>query len=134
MKFYVWCDSDCENATEDLEEARRWEKEFLDEGRDAYIVDIDNIVVDETYNNSMRLLRPDKAIHVGLVVVTLLGEEDLDSEGNERFTDPGSIGRIVDLNNNDVWDLVFDFNGAWVCPTEAELRDSTQYTLYVKET
>jgi hypothetical protein len=45
MHYYVWCDDDCANKTDDLDEARRWAKEFLDAGRDAYIVDEDNEIV-----------------------------------------------------------------------------------------
>lgn len=49
MKYYVWVEGSCDNVTEDLEEARRWEKDFLDAGReDVYIADIDNNVIDET--------------------------------------------------------------------------------------
>lgn len=49
MNYYVWCDESCDNVTKDLEEARRWEKEFLDERRDAYITDADGNVIDETF-------------------------------------------------------------------------------------
>ena len=47
MNYYIWIDDHCDNVTTDLEEARRWEKEALDEGKDAYIVDIDNNIVTE---------------------------------------------------------------------------------------
>lgn len=84
--------------------------------------------------SGFRLLRADEPIHVGLVVVTLRGEIDGDDEQEEdRVTPPLSVGRISSNNHRDVWNLVFDFNGAWVCPSEAELRNSTQYTLYVKD-
>lgn len=48
--YYVWHDEgDCDNATPDLEQARQWEREFLDEGRESYITDADGNVIDETH-------------------------------------------------------------------------------------
>ena len=46
--FYVWCDDSCDNVTPDLEQARQWEREFLDAGRDAWIADADGTVINET--------------------------------------------------------------------------------------
>lgn len=49
MRYYVWHDEGCcDNVTEDLEEARGWEREFLDNGIDAYITDEDQNVINET--------------------------------------------------------------------------------------
>jgi hypothetical protein len=44
--FYVWVDDDCPDKTESLELAREWRDEFLREGRDSYIVDEDNNLVE----------------------------------------------------------------------------------------
>ena len=51
MSYYVWHDDGCcDNKTDDLESARRIEKELLDAGHnDVYITNADNEVVDETY-------------------------------------------------------------------------------------
>lgn len=51
MRYYIWHDEgDCANATDDLEEARRIEKELLDDGHaDVYIADEDHNVIDETF-------------------------------------------------------------------------------------
>lgn len=50
MAFYIWHDEGCcDNKTDDIKEARRIEKEFLDEGINAYITDDDNNIIDETY-------------------------------------------------------------------------------------
>lgn len=78
-----------------------------------------------------RLLRADEPITVGVMVITLCGETDMDENDDDRFTPPMSVGSINDHNNQDVFDLVFP-NGAWVCPTESELRDPAQYALYTK--
>jgi hypothetical protein len=43
--YYVWCDDDCANKTQDLEEARRWAAGFIREGRDAWIVDADDALI-----------------------------------------------------------------------------------------
>lgn len=48
-RFYVWHDEgQCNDCTDDLEVARRIEKELLHEGHDAYITDADGNVIDET--------------------------------------------------------------------------------------
>jgi hypothetical protein len=47
--YYVWVDGDCPDKTPDLEIARRWEKDYLDAGRETYIADADNLVVNETF-------------------------------------------------------------------------------------
>lgn len=51
MSYYIWYDEGCcDNKTDDLEDARRIEKELLDDGYlDAYITNNDNYVVNETY-------------------------------------------------------------------------------------
>lgn len=51
MSFYVWHDDGlCDDKTEDIEDARRIEKELLDDGhKDVYITDDDNNVIDETW-------------------------------------------------------------------------------------
>ena len=51
MSYYVWHDDGCcDNKTEHLEDARRIEKELIEDGyTDAYITNADNEVVDETY-------------------------------------------------------------------------------------
>lgn len=43
--FYVWADETCDNRCETLEEAIKVAKEFLVEGTDAYVVDVDDNVV-----------------------------------------------------------------------------------------
>ncbi len=50
MTYYVRHDARCcDNKTDDLEDARRIEKELLDDGyTDVYITNSDNEVVDET--------------------------------------------------------------------------------------
>ena len=40
--YYVWCDDDCANKTSSLDEAKGWRDQFLNQGRDAWIVDQDN--------------------------------------------------------------------------------------------
>ena len=46
MRYYIWYDEGCNDTTDDLEVARRIEKERLDDGfTDVYITDEDNNVV-----------------------------------------------------------------------------------------
>ena len=49
MRYYIWYDEGCcSDTTDDLEVARRIEKELLDDGfTDVYITDENNNVVDE---------------------------------------------------------------------------------------
>lgn len=48
--FYVWVDASCDNVTPDLVEARRWRDGFIADGRDdVYIVDVDNVIVQDHY-------------------------------------------------------------------------------------
>ena len=51
MSYYIWYDKGCrDNKTDDLEDARRIEKELLDDGYlDAYLTNDDDDVVNETY-------------------------------------------------------------------------------------
>ena len=44
--FYVWCDDDCQNSTPSLEQAFKWVREFNRSGRDAYVVDVLNRIVE----------------------------------------------------------------------------------------
>lgn len=60
-------------------------------------------------------------IRRGLLVKTLLGEEDQ--------TPPGTWGFVSDHNHSDHWDVVFPSNGAWVVITTSELLDSEQYKI-----
>lgn len=41
-EYYVWCDDDCQNKTDSLEEAKKWRDEFVADGRASWIVDSDN--------------------------------------------------------------------------------------------
>lgn len=81
--------------------------------------------------DGFRPLRRDEPLRVGVHVINHEPELDSDEHDKERTTPPGTRGELRDLNHGDTWDLVFPSNGAWVCPTEAELRDPAQYTLYV---
>lgn len=46
MEFYIWHDEGCcDNKTSDLKEARRIKQEFIDEGVNAYITDVDGSVI-----------------------------------------------------------------------------------------
>jgi hypothetical protein len=47
--FYVWADEGgvCERA-DTLEEAQKWVGEFAADGKEAYITDADNNVIEET--------------------------------------------------------------------------------------
>jgi hypothetical protein len=57
MNFYVWCDESCDNVTESIREAIQWMEDFRQEGRDSYIVDLDNNVLPITlYIESAGLL------------------------------------------------------------------------------
>lgn len=78
-----------------------------------------------------RELGPNEPLVCGVVAVTHMGETDLDHTGTERETPSGTAG-ILRHNHADMWDLHFTGNGAKVCPTETELRDPRQYTLYVR--
>lgn len=41
MKYYVWVEDMCDDVTDNLEEARQWAREFLEDGRYAYVSDAD---------------------------------------------------------------------------------------------
>ena len=58
--------------------------------------------------------------------INLSVEIDTDEHGNERVTPPGSVWRVTGHNCDDVWDIVCDATGAWICPTEAELAEQFQ--------
>jgi hypothetical protein len=69
----------------------------------------------------------------GTRIVTLEGETDLDNEGEEIITPPGSIGRITGVanerDNGDpgyCYDLEFD-NGSWFTRDDFEIDDATRY-------
>lgn len=44
--FYLWVDADCSDKTDNLGQALQWLNDFLSEGRDAYIADENNKVID----------------------------------------------------------------------------------------
>ena len=69
----------------------------------------------------------------GTRIVTLLGETELDNEGEELLTAPGSIGRITGIakerDNGDpgfCYDLEFD-NSVWLTRDDFEFDDTTRY-------
>jgi len=45
-EYYIWVSSDCQDKTDNLGQALQWMNEFLAEGRDAYIADEENRVID----------------------------------------------------------------------------------------
>jgi hypothetical protein len=46
MKYYVLqCDDDFVKCTHDLNEARKWRDDFIANGIESYIVDIDNNLI-----------------------------------------------------------------------------------------
>ena len=69
----------------------------------------------------------------GTRIITLLVETELDNEGEEILTAPGSIGRITGIakerDNGDpgfCYDLEFD-NGVWLTRDDFEFDDTTRY-------
>lgn len=67
-------------------------------------------------------------IFPGLRVKTILGEQDTDDHGAERFTPAGTWGHVSEHNHADHWNVEF-LNDAAVILTEAELMDPSQYKL-----
>lgn len=50
--YYLWCGGSYDEGTEDIEVARRREKDALDAGADpeyTYIIEGDGRIIDETY-------------------------------------------------------------------------------------
>lgn len=45
-EYYIWVSSDCQDKTDNLGQALQWLNDFLAEGRDAYIADEENRVID----------------------------------------------------------------------------------------
>jgi hypothetical protein len=69
----------------------------------------------------------------GTKIITLLGEVDHDSDGDERSTSPGSVGRITGIanerDNGDpgyCYDVEFD-DGAWFTRDDDEIDDAKRY-------
>ena len=69
----------------------------------------------------------------GTRIITLLGETELDNEGEEILTAPGSVGRITGIanerDNGDpgfCYDVEFD-NGVWLTRDDFEVDDTTRY-------
>lgn len=68
-------------------------------------------------------------------VITVLGEQDFDSEGEDRITPPGSVGRITGIgkerDNGDpgfCYDLEFE-NGMWLTKDDNELDNPAHYRI-----
>lgn len=72
-------------------------------------------------------------IGVGDRFVSVIPFLDQDKNGEERWTPAGTSWEITSHNNNDVWNLVCYETGAWICPTEADLRDHEQFLPMFKE-
>lgn len=46
-RYYVWANESCDNVTEDLGEAIKWAKEFVEDGAEyVYIADENNDIVE----------------------------------------------------------------------------------------
>jgi hypothetical protein len=65
--------------------------------------------------------------------MTVLGEQDFDSDGEDRITQPGTIGLITGVanerDNGDpgyCYDLEFE-NGMWLTKDDNELDDPARY-------
>jgi hypothetical protein len=68
-------------------------------------------------------------------VITLMGESDYDNDGEERITQPDSIGIITGVakerDNGDpgfCYDIEFD-NGLWITRDDDELDNAERYQI-----